>query len=245
MKLIEDLRAKPDRTPHEEQFLAEYDGKIDAAHVPDSLTRLAALHDASSNINERERLLAMQVVVAGYHLPNPGEGAAELHQRYLTEWLPHAASLQNRVSRSLANPWVARSLCSSGRPGDLGRGLEMFHATCLESPGAQDAAVEYAKAVLAIPADVAETVRLHHVLSARTAIDAVLDRIAAKRMGAAKMFTNELRYYAFFLVWRAGDYVELLRRFESVKGLLPESVLVGAQQAADAGEQARQELRKR
>ena len=245
VKLIEDLRAKPDRTPHEEQFLAEYDGKIDAARVPDSLTRLAALHDASSNINERERLLAMRVVVAGYHLPNPGEGAAELHQRYLVEWLPHAATLQNRVSRSLANPWVARSLCSSGRPGDLGRGLEMFHATCLESPGAQNAAVEYAKAVLAIPADVAATVRLHHVLSARTAIDAVLDRIAAKRMGASKMFTNELRYYAFFLVWRAGDYVELLRRFESVKGLLPESVLVGAQQAADAGEQAREELRKR
>jgi serine/threonine protein kinase len=244
-KMIAVLRAKSERAPFEDQFLAEYDGKIERSRVPSALLRLADLHDAATNSNQRGRLLAVRIIVAGYHLSNPGEGEAELHRKYVDEWLERGESLKGRVSRAEAYPWLARSLCCTGRPGDLDRGLEMFRTTCLESPGFPHVAVEYAKAVLAIPESVGEPARIHHVMAARVALDTVLERISSNRIGVGKEQANQMRYYSFFLTWRTGDYVELSRRYENVRDLLPASLHAGADAAVEVGKRARKELGKR
>ncbi|MCK5945008.1 MAG: hypothetical protein KAI24_23675, partial [Planctomycetes bacterium] len=153
-RFASELEAEQDRSPAEEQFLAEVSAMVDPGAVPAAVARLAALERGATNRLERDRLVALQVQLSGWHLPGGfgDEPAREQHAQFVDRWLAPAARLGNPVSRAIAGLWIARSLVRTGRDGDLARGLERFHEVAKARPDDARAAMEFAIAVIGLPA---------------------------------------------------------------------------------------------
>ena len=224
---IRSLVEKADRSPAEEQFLAEVLGMTDPDQVDASLARFAALAAAATSPIESERLLAMQVKVAGWHLPSSFEGeGVEDHRAFVARWSAPVREMRHRVSRSIGRMWLARSLVRTGRSADLARGLMMFRETSREWPESARLVLEYCDAVLRLYSTVPEhrAAMRSHAMAARTVAFGFLDRAEHGGVLAAQPLLNGLRYYAFMLSIRVEDCVELVSRFPQVEMILPDSV---------------------
>ncbi len=249
-RLFAALRAKTERSRQEERFLAEYDGKLDIAAVPDVLERLHRLHADETSPYARELLVANQIEIAGWHLPQREDVAgevsvAELHRQLLDTWREPAAALRHPRAQALANTWIARSLCCSGVSGDLDRGLELFRATCGSSPGLSLLALEYGKAASHLDG-INKVIQRTHALAARAAIDDVLQRAETGRLAPlVPGLARELRYYAWMLSWQAQDHVELTRRFPTIEDMVPDTMLEGARAATEWTQGVLAEFRRR
>ena len=223
-ELLESLAQKDDRTPAEEQFLAEVLGMTDADEVERSISRLQALAAAAPSPIEAERMLATQMKIAGWHLDASFAGeASEEHGAFVDRWSPKVDGIRHRVSRSMAQMWLARSLVRTGRAADLGRGLELFGETARSWPESARIVVEYCDAVNRLSPVVAEypEVMRSHALAARSAALDFLERAQHGGVLASKELLGGLRHYAFLLTLRIDDCMELVRLFPQVESLLP------------------------
>ena len=230
---IRSLVEKADRSPAEEQFLAEVLGMTDPDQVDASLARFEALAAAATSPIESERLLAAQVKVAGWHLSSSFEGeAVEEHRAFVDSWSSRVARMRHRLSRSIATMWLARSLVRTGRPADLARGLRLFRDTARDWPESARLVIEYCDAVNRLLPVVVEhpTVMRSHALSARRAALGFLQRSERSGTLAPDQLLRAVRYYAFVLTLRVEDCLELASLFPQVESLLPRGLYEQASQ---------------
>lgn len=219
------------------RLLAEFDAKTDASRVPAALAELASLQaDAAGDPLEQDLLVAAQVEVAAWHLTGPDERGvladSIAHQALLRRWSGPASALRYPPARATALAWLARSACWVG-PGVSLVGLENFATACHDAPLRVRPALDYAAAVLALPADAEPIVRTAHLHNARQG----LERLAEAHAGGERVLGAEekslLDYRAWLLAVHAKDFFAVVERTSAVAALLPEELQEVARQAAE------------
>jgi predicted Ser/Thr protein kinase/tetratricopeptide (TPR) repeat protein len=239
--LIERARREQPRSVEVERFLAEHDGKVDPAAVPDALARLERLWSAQhDDVIGRDLTLAAMIEVAAT------ASTAAAHRQLLVDWWDRAQALSYRPAVVVANTWLARASCCSEMPGNLLRGLDLFAATCAAVPGQAQPAIAYAEAVALLPPDVDGPVRRTHAIAARSALEAVERSIRSGDLVIAPLERlRRVQYYAWLLAWQTQDEVDMARRLPSVEDIVDDALLLRAREAAAAAAAAQEQFRNR
>jgi hypothetical protein len=250
LRLIDELTAKEPRSPAEEQFLAESIGMSDPSATEQAIERLQALVGATSSRIEAERLLALQVQMAGFHLPPDFgvEGAQQQHRAFVERWSPQVKQIRHRVSRSIAEMWLARSLVRTGSFSDLATGLDMFRDTAERWPESARLVTEYAEVCnhVGFARDDADRAVLRsHAMLARNAATMFLRRMERSGVMVASAQLDAVRYWEFVLSWQLQDVLGLADGLDAVEHILPEDFRQRVEPDAEISRRMLDEFRRR
>jgi hypothetical protein len=230
-RVIAELRARPGPSCEERRFLAEFDGKSDPDKAADAIARLEAmLADPTLDGSTRDLTLAAIVEIAGVHLPDivPDFGvkpAPERHRELLRRWQQRASGIRSPLAKATADTWIARSLCCSGVPGDLARGLDLLRATCEAFPDRAGAALAYCQAASVLTEQAPGWVRAGHMLAASQAAAVVLHRVASGELAVIASTLDRLHFFAWSAAATSGNVLEMKRLLPLVESDLDEPTL--------------------
>jgi hypothetical protein len=219
------------------RLLAEFDGKTDPARAQSALAELARLHAAATDDPlEQDLLVAAQIEVAAWHLAGPDERGAlattGAHEALLRRWSDAAAALRHPPARATALAWLARSACWLGGTWTTA-GLERFAAACHDAPLRVRGPLDYAAAVLALPAETEFVLRTAHLHQARSALDRLAEAHAAGERALTGHDKALLDYRAWLLAVHAKDFIAVVKSTPVVAAMLPEELQEVARQAAE------------
>jgi hypothetical protein len=150
------------------------------------------------------------------------------HRELLDAWQQRAGEIRYPPAKAVADLWIGRSLCCSGRPGDLARGLELLQATCTGFPNRARAALEYTKAAITLPPETPEMVRSAHMLAASQAIDDVLRASAKGEFVVPAPLLQQLREAGWWAAALGGDVFGMVRLLPLVEPRLAPGTLESA-----------------
>lgn len=208
-EIVSDLRRTPGLKLDVVRLLNEWEGQAD----PESATRAVARLEEILKTSTMDRFAseitkAIAIKLAGWHLPDlvdADQSARAAHVAILDRWLQDFQSMRYSVTRRVAGKWIARSLCNSGRAGDLGRGLKLFRELGTTYPGDWRTAAQYAEAVSQLGAGHDEhIVRGYRYDATRVIID-VLTRVKTGELSLPSDRVALLNFLGWWIYARAGD----------------------------------------
>ncbi|MFK7739067.1 MAG: serine/threonine-protein kinase [Planctomycetota bacterium] len=240
---VDAIRAQEERSAEARRFLAEVDGKLSPDGAAPALAVLRGLRiEQEDDATGKDLTTAAAIEIAGWHLPDAvprviHPSASEAHAAMLDEWMPLYEELRDTSACATAGRWIARSLCRSGREGELASGLELFRELVRDYARNHLLVVDYAKTVAGLPREAPKSVRRRHALAARSACDRCLRW--AQTSGSKQLDTlpDELRFWGWRMAFEAGDDLDMAKRYAAVERFVSPSLRARVREARERASQ--------
>jgi len=231
-ELAVELRREERGTPAATLVLAELEAMVDAKAVPRALEQLQQLERTARNRLDRDRLVALQMKLDGWHLSSEfgGEEPIAQHRAFVERWRERAAQLGNSVTREKAGLWLARSLVRTGEVEDLAAGLDLFARISTERASDPEVAIEFALTITSLPTQEHGAILRAYTFAARVALEKAAARARERQSRISPGMEQELGYYTFLVNWKLQDCVAIVATYPRARDLLPEAFRAAARQ---------------